>query len=149
LTVASLSKGLDRLTINPAAFFILESDKDENQKHLGFFLEADRSTMTLARLMDKYRRYTAMFEDRLHRESYGIQHFRVLTVTKSAERASNAIKLALDGELSIPENPRGLFYFTTELSYKEKPQNVLASVWRKTNAPQERSAIISSPLARI
>jgi len=142
-------KGLDRFTINPDAFFVLESDKDENQKKMGFFIEADRSTMTLARLMDKYRRYTAMFEDRLHRESYGIQHFRVLTVTKSAERASNAIKLALDGELSIPENRRGLFYFTTELSYTEKPQNVLAGVWRKTNAPQERSAIISSPLARI
>jgi len=151
-------KGLDRLTINPDAFFILQSNKDKAQEQMGYFLEADRSTMQLSRLVDKYRRYTAMFEDKLHRESYGVHHFRVLTVTKSAERAQNTIMLSVreptknpkpKDPFIIPENRRGLFYFTTELSYKDNPQNVLAGVWRKTSNQQEPSAFIASPLPRI
>ena len=40
-------------------------------------------------------------------------------------------------------------FFTTDQAYKEHPQNVLASVWRKTNNPQELDCFIPSPLPRL
>jgi len=111
-----------------------------------------------ARLVNKYGMYTAMFENRIHNEAYKVKHFRVLTVTKSAERASNALQYATrepnktrkkTDPFIIPQNRRGLFLFTTDLSYNEHPQNVLASVWRKTNTPQELDCFIPSPLPRL
>lgn len=145
-----------RFYINPDAFFVLRS-KAAEQEQMGFFMEADRSTMTLERLVNKYGMYTAMFEKRVHNEAYKVKHFRVLTVTKSAERASNALQYATrepnktrkkTDPFIIPKNRRGLFFFTTDLSYSEHPQNVLAAIWRKTNKPQELDCFIPSPLPR-
>ena len=111
----------------------------------------------LGPFVNKYGMYTAMFENRIHHEAYKVKFFRVLTVTKSAERASNALQYAVreptktpkkTDPFIIPQNRRGLFLFTTDQAYNEHPQNVLASVWRKTNNPQEITAFIPSPLPR-
>jgi len=146
----------NRFYINPDAFFVLRSKAPE-QEQMGFFVEADRSTMTLERLVNKYGMYTAMFENRIHHEAYKVKFFRVLTVTKSAERASNALQYAVrepnktrkkTDPFIIPENRRGLFYFTTDLAYSDHPSNVLASICRKANDPRELTAFIPSPLPR-
>ncbi len=76
---------------------------------------------------------------------------------KAAERASNALEYAIrepnktpkkTDPYIIPENRRGLFYFTTDLAYDEQPQNVLSAIWRKTNNPQQLDCFIPSPLPR-
>jgi len=157
-----------RFSINPDAFFTLRSTKNPEQEQMGFFVEADRSTMTLERLVNKYGMYTAMFENRVHPEAYKVKHFRVLTVTKSAERASNALQYATrepnktrkkTDPFIIPQNRRGLFYFATEEGtyagslrnnkrHDEQPTNILAAIWNKTNKPQELDCFIPSPLPR-
>lgn len=138
-----------RVYVNPDAFFIL---RDESQpagkQHTAFFLEADRSTMTLARLISKYKDYSAMYTERIHSQTFGIPSFRVLTICKSKERASNALKLAIADNSPIPKEHRSFYYFTTDESYAENPQNVLAAVWRRTDTPQDLRAIIASPLTR-
>ena len=95
---------------------------------------------------------------RVRHEAYKVKHFHVLTVTKSAERASNALQYATrepnktrkkTDPFIIPKNRRGLFFFTTDLAYNEHPQNVLAAIWRKTNNPQQLDCFIPSPLPRL
>lgn len=139
-----------RVYVNPDAFFILRDEsQEEGRKHTAFFLEADRSTMTLARLIEKYQRYSAMYAERIHSQTFGIPSFRVLTICKSKERASNALKLATDEKSPIPRDHRSFYYFTTEETFAEHPQNILAAIWRRTDTPKEFRAIIPSPLARV
>jgi len=157
-----------RLYINPDAYFVLEDTKDKkNVLRLPFFLEADRSTMTQKRLMDKYLYYSRMYAEGVHQAAFDIKTFRVLTVTKSPERAANVLQLISDDEYSpIPKQIRGLFCFTTEATYnntpskqqdatgkiktyQNPPQNVLAEIWRKADNIEIPRGIIPSPLPRL
>jgi hypothetical protein len=150
-----------KVLVNPDAFFVL---KDTSTDHyIAYFLEADRSTMQLSRLLKKYQDYSTMYQERRHLETFGIQNFNVLTICKSLERAGNLLTLVhadTVGETSkgkpipnpIPRNHRSFFYFTTEEVYKDAPANVLATIWRRaddtpTDATKSR-AIIAAPLAR-
>ena len=150
-----------RVFVNPDAFFILrDSTQPEGRQRTAYFLEADRSTMQLSRLLEKYARYSAMYEDRKHIEAFGVPNFRVLTITKSKERAANLLALLTADTLGrkkngepisnpIPKAHRAFFYFTTEANYHEHPQNVLAAIWQRADNPPEPRAVIGSPLARL
>jgi len=149
-----------RVYVNPDAFFILcDTSQPEGRQNAAYFLEADRSTMQLSRLLEKYARYSEMYQNRKHQEAFGIPSFRVLTITKSKERAQNLLTLVhtdsfgrkKDGEVipnPIPKDRRPFFYFTTEENYHEHPENLLAAIWNRADEPKEPRAIIGSPLPR-
>lgn len=139
-----------RWFVNPDGFFILrDSAQPEGKQRRAFFVEADRSTMTLERLELKFQSYARLYADRQHQEHFGIPSFRVLTVTKSRERASNLLKLVAGAaEWPLAEH-RQLFYFTTEEAYRDVLPNVLAAIWRCADAPENRTSIVWSPLARV
>ncbi len=139
-----------RMYVNPDAFFILRDDSmPEGRQHTAYFLEADRSTMQLSRLLDKYTRYAQMYAQGIHQDSFGIPSFRVLTITKSRERASNILSLSMSEKAPLPKDQRNTFYFTTEEVYAENPQNILAEIWRRADEPKKLRAIIRSPLPRL
>jgi len=148
-----------RVFINPDAYFILRDERNpsagsgrdpQKPSYYSYFLEADRSTMTLARLLAKYKHYSQMYQEGVHLSQFEIQTFRVLTVCKSRERASNITQLASSDDYShIPQQLRSFFCFTTEESYGDIPQNVLAAVWRKADDPRQLRGIIPQPLQRL
>jgi len=134
-----------RVFVNPDAYFILLDTR--NKKPFAYFVECDRSTMTLQRLMDKYKYYAQMYQDGIHSSEFEIDTFRVLTVTKSRERAGNITTLAADNSSSpIPKQLRSYFCFTTEDYYANTPQNVLAAIWRKADNIEKLRGIIPQPL---
>jgi hypothetical protein len=138
-----------RAYVNPDAFFILrDTARPEGRQRSAFFLESDRSTMALSRLQTKFANYSRMYADRVHQERYGVPNFRVVTVAKSAERASNLLKLLLDEDSPIPSPHRAFFLFSTEETYCDHLANVLAATWRSADDPQTLRSLIPSPLPR-
>jgi len=139
-----------RVYVVPDAFFILrDTALPEGNQRTAFFLEADRSTMSLKRMREKFQNYSQMYVDRMHQERFRIPRFRVLLVTKSEERMRSLLALVADAEQScVPTDHRGFFLFTTELNYREHPSNILAAIWWDGGTPHEPRAIIPSPLAR-
>lgn len=139
-----------RAYVNPDAFFLLrDASRPEGRQRSAFFLEADRSTMSLDRLRTKFGNYSRMYADRVHQDRFGVPSFRVVTVTKSAERASNLLKLLLDEESPVPVAHRSFFLFSTEEAYREHLANVLASTWRSADEPQTLRSLVPSPLPRL
>lgn len=147
-----------RVFVVPDAFFLLrDENQPEGRQRAAYFLEADRSTMQLSRLLEKYTRYSQMYQDRQHQERFNIPNFRVLTITKSRERATNLLALLTadvigrkkNGDLlpnPIPRAHLPFFYFTTEQAYQAHSPNVLAAIWQRADNPQEPRAVIGSPL---
>jgi len=136
-----------RVYVQPDAFFTLHDKQADG--YLAYFLEADRSTMKLARMIDKYERYAQMFQDKQHQGAFNVQDFRVLTVTKSAERAGNIATLTAHEKSPIPRSFRERLYFTTQQSYLEQPQNVLSAIWRRADDVTKIRGFTSRPLPRI
>jgi hypothetical protein len=136
--------------VNPDAFVILrETDRPGDAQRSAFFVEADRSTMALKRLRQKYAFYSALRSDRRHQEApFEIPGFRVLTVCKSNDRALSLLRLVADSHSTVPPGHRAMFLFTTEETYAEHPENVLAAIWRDAGDPQQPRALIGSPLPR-
>jgi Replication-relaxation len=144
---AEWREGGERYYVNPDAFFSYAESGGGGEQPA--FLEADRSTMTLARLWGKYASYAAMYRARIHREAFGVSSFpRVLPITKSAERATNLLELVAGDDSPAPKELRDLFLFTTETSYAQAPTNILAAIWRSAAEPDTRRALIGSPLPR-
>jgi hypothetical protein len=123
----------NRLPIAPDAFFTLETERYLTH----FFLEADRSTMTLNRMLDKYRGYWNWRAERGHERKLGIANFRVLTVCVSDQRAENLRNIA--AKASNAENASDMFWFACENSYnKENPDNILTPIWRSAKGEASR-----------
>jgi hypothetical protein len=98
------------IPVRPDAFFALEDTaRPEGKKKLYFFLEADRSTMSHARLEGKIKGYLNYFRHGLHAKKYHIKTFGVLTVTETPERAAN-LKATL--QEMIPAAARSSYTFT-------------------------------------
>ena len=155
-----------RIYVNPDAFFILKNTAEpEGRNRQAYFLEADRSTMHLARLMEKFARYSLMYADRVQLQAFGVPNFRVLTVCKSKERAGNLLSFLANTktvELELydtktktrsrekyefPEDHKSFFFFTSEEAYTEKPQNIFAEIWKRPDDPKPfRSILRADPL---
>jgi len=152
-------------SVNPDAYFILEQKRESGTPaHLPYFVECDRSTMTLSRLLAKFEIYSRMYTEGMHRKALDIDRFRVLTITNSKERASNITKIVSGdtkikrgytpkGEKkeythNIPDKHKSFFCFTTEESYQDTPQNIFAEIWRKPDNTENLRFIIPSPLQR-
>ena len=81
--------------IKPDGFFGLQfPDRPEGRNRAFFFLEADRSTMTRERYVQKLVNYGRWYQRGGHAEKLGIKRFRVLTVTKSEERTRSLLEAA-------------------------------------------------------
>jgi hypothetical protein len=136
--------------VNPDAFVILrERDRPEEAHRSAYFVEADRSTMVLKRLRQKYAFYSALRADRRHQAPpFSIPGFRVLTVCKTNDRALSLLRLVADEHSPVPPAHRAMFLFTTEETYASHPENILAAIWRDAAEPQQPRALIGSPLPR-
>ncbi len=101
-----------RVGVVPDRTFALESPSTGDR--VVFFVEADRATMPLTRrslahssLLRKLLAYEATWQQGLQRERFGVERFRVLLVTTSAERARHLAALCA----TLPRG-RGLFLVT-------------------------------------
>lgn len=111
---AANPNGTDRLPIRPDAFFGLQdSHRPAGANRSHFALEADRSTETQTRFVQKLRAYWTYIEQGLHETRLGAKSFRVLTITLTDERARNLCALATT---VIPERGRKYFLFTSAKS---------------------------------
>lgn len=120
-----------RLGLEPDRLFGLRFEgQPENRQHVFFFLEADRGTMPVARnglaqtsFLRKLLAYQETWRQARHRVHFGIQNFRVLTVTTNRERVGHLVEACR----SLPGGGSRLFLFTGQ----ESPgrEDILTHEW--------------------
>ncbi len=114
-----------KLPIVPDGLFGIEESGEE----MDLFLEADRSTMTNSRFLNKLRAYWIWHLQKGQRKRFGLENFRVLTLTRTKQRMENLIRVAqrADGK----EKGSYMFWFACEKDIRlEDPQAVLQCIWR-------------------
>lgn len=132
-----------RLGVVPDRTFALEFlDKGGKNERAYFFLEADRGTMPVIRrklYQTSFRRkllaYEATWSQSIHHTRFSFHRFRVLTVTKSAERVTSLVKAC-----SELERGHGLFLFADQ-SVLDNPDDVLLPAW-KTGRQDESGSLL-------
>lgn len=110
--------------IIPDAFFALKDPKSR----MIFFLEADRSTTTNKRYLNKLRAYWHFWKSGKHIGKYGNKGFRVLTITLSDQRRNNLRDIARQAD----DNKSGsfMFWFANENDYQlDDPKSILKKIW--------------------
>ena len=121
-----------RLGVVPDRVLALYSEDQEAERTPAFFfLEADRGTMPVKRknlaqtsFLRKLLAYEATWQQGIHRKEFGFHRFRVLTVTRSAERAQSLVEAC-----SQLKSGHGLFLFTDIASFQQSP-DVLSHAWQ-------------------
>jgi hypothetical protein len=128
VTVATDGRS-ETIPINPDGFFGLQFPQlPEGRNRAFFFLEADRSTTTQQRFLQKLRGYWEWFSQGGHTRKHGIRAFRVLTVTKSEKRAGSLIQAAAKVH-KIREGLR-LFWFTSEKRFiPQRSVSTFEPIW--------------------
>jgi protein involved in plasmid replication-relaxation len=91
-------------------------------KLYSFFLEHDRSTMTLGRFTGKVKSYIDFGVLGYYRQRFGVKYFRVLVITKTRERLNN-LKKAVE---TVTDK---LFWFTT--IEQVTPNTVFGPIWQR------------------
>jgi hypothetical protein len=132
-----------KLGVIPDQMFGLEITRETGQMERAyFFLEADRGTMPVIRknlnqtsLYRKLLAYEATWSQDLHRSLFGIHRFRVLTVTKSAERVRNLVDAC-----QKLKRGHGLFLFADETTLKTA-QSLLNHPWQ-SGRTQEKGTLL-------
>lgn len=131
--------GTVKRKVKPDAYFVIE----KNGYAYHFFLEADRSTMTVARFADKLRAYWRLWAEKKHATHFGIGErtgFRVLTETISEARAENLRRAGKQADDA--KKGSSMFYFTCAKNINfEDPKSVLNPIW-KTPAEEGRRDIL-------
>jgi hypothetical protein len=107
----------------PDSFFSLEASTDMN-----FFLEVDMGSMTLYRFQKKIRAYLAYKNDVALKSRFGIDDFRVLTVTPS-QRHMKHLK-----EATEEVGGKSLFWFTTLDNIVNSNELFNAPIWHKAGS---------------
>jgi len=128
------------LGVIPDRVFALESsDEVGDTDRAYFFLEADRGTMPVKRtnlsqtsMYRKFLAYEATWQNGIHRSRFGFHRFRVLTVTKSAERLHSLIETC-----SQLKSGHGLFLFTDRASIS-KPEDLFGPIWYPAKQSESR-----------
>lgn len=123
--------------------------RERSESARSCFLEADRGTMESRRMLAKLEDYALAERDGKDREVFGVRDFLVLLVAETKERASFLLDLAAGVQTESPLwKLRRRVFVTAEESYIHHPTNIFAQVWRRCDLPEERAAIVPSPLAR-
>lgn len=114
-----------RVPIVPDGFFAIQDRGDE----LYFFLEADRGTTTNRRFLKKMEGYWKYWRQGRHKRRFGIQAFRVLTVTTSTKRKENLREVTKKAD---DKNVGSLiFWFTSEEEFTlSEPAGILDPIWQ-------------------
>jgi len=84
------------------------------------------------RFLEKMRGYFFWWKEKGHTKKFDIKHFRVLTLTKSEERAETLRKATL--KVKGDENQKGstLFRFSDESKISlGDPQTIFKRIWRR------------------
>ncbi len=132
-----LKSALSRRGANPPlvadAFFVLETPTHKYP----CFLEADRATMTQERFVSKLKMYWRHNREESFKDTLGVSHFRVLTITPHEKRAENLCHAAKDAD----DRREGslMYLFLSETRYNvETPEALLKAVWKspKDDEPQ-------------
>ncbi len=119
----------------PDAFFTIRDEKGA----LDFFLEADQSTMKHELMLNKMKTYWKWFKEKQIQKKLNIENFRVLTITKSEERADNLRRLAKNADYN--KTGSNMFLFLSETQYLlEKPETILSPIW--TSAKDEKHQLL-------
>lgn len=114
-----------RLPINPDGFFAIENPKAQTN----FFLEADRSTMSNPRFLNKMRAYWLWWKQKAPKKKLGIDNFRVLTLTISKQRKDNLIRVTQEAD--DRQKGSSMFWFATEQDISlDDPKALLQPIWR-------------------
>jgi hypothetical protein len=133
----------EAITVDPDFFFIIRDLKRNG--NYGFLCEADRSTVSLELMLDRYTRYALMIQDGADVQKYKMENMRFLTICKSRERAINLHGLPFRKDLArpkdspvpknffIPEDDLPRYYFANEEDYSVDLRNVLASIWHRAD----------------
>jgi hypothetical protein len=132
-----------KLSIIPDRVFALEyEDQGGNRNRAIFFLEADRGTMPIMRgnysqtsFFRKLLAYEATWLQEIHRNRFGFNRFRVLTVTTGASRVSSLIDAC-----SYLKRGHGLFLFADWKSM-EKAEDIFSSIWHTGNRGETASLL--------
>ena len=115
------------------AFFMLETPTHKYP----CFLEADRATMTQERFVSKLKMYWRHNREESFKDTLGVSHFRVLTITPHEKRAENLCHASKDAD----DRREGslMYLFLSETRYNvETPEALLKAVWKspKDDEPQ-------------
>ena len=114
----------DRIPVAPDALFTLRLDTGET---IHAFLEADRGTMDVPRFVTKLRGYYAYWRSGQQQERIGAKNCLVVTITRSAERATNLLVAAR----SVSDRGLRMFLFAPETAYLPAAgRAVFDPVWR-------------------
>jgi hypothetical protein len=130
------------LPINPDGFWGLQFPTlPEGRNRAFFFLEADRSTMTRERFLEKLRGYAGWFEQGGHTRKLGIRSFRVLTVTKSEPRMGGLLTAARETEDLRPA--LRLFWFASETRFTAPSTSyIFDPVWETPDRPGSQQSLL-------
>jgi len=94
-----------------------------------FFLEVDRSTMALERMLKKYKGYWNWRLEGGQERKLKIPNFRVLSISRTEERKENMRRIAK--RANDRETGSAMFWFACEKSYNLKnPESVLKPIWQ-------------------
>ena len=109
----------------PDAFLILETPTHRYP----CFLEADRATMSIERFVSKLRLYWQHNREEKFKDTLGVAHFRVLTVTPSEGRTTNLCNASRDAD---DRHEGSLMYlFLSQAKYDvSTPETLLQEVWK-------------------
>jgi len=128
-----------RMVIVPDGFFCIQ----DAGGRMYFFLEADRSTMTNTRFLNKLKAYWKWRWQKASRgrhgikERYGIRDFRVLTLTRGRQRRDNLTKVA--ERTDDQHNGSYMFWFAAEEHFSlDTPQAVLHNIWQTAIAGDQK-----------
>jgi hypothetical protein len=87
-----------------------------------FFLELDRSTMTLGRFKQKVQTYLEFARLGFYRQRFGVKYFRVLVIAPSIQRLRNLKK-------AVEEITNKVFWFTTTSQVTEN--KAMGQIWQR------------------
>lgn len=141
--------GRRRLPVRPDGFFILQdTERPPERNKLPFFLEADRSTTTHARFMEKVMAYWEYLNQGRYAQRYNRKFFRVVTVTLTDERAAN---LAADARAVLPAPAHRFFLFSSLKQFSlETPQAILGDIFiTPRDLDGHRAPLIPPPSAQL
>lgn len=135
-----LKLALSRRGANPPlvadAFFMLETPTHKYP----CFLEADRATMTQERFVSKLKMYWRHNREESFKETLGVSHFRVLTITPNEKRTENLCHAAKDAD----DRREGslMYLFLSETRYNvETPEALLKAVWKSPKDDEPYSIV--------
>jgi hypothetical protein len=134
----------DEFKFRPDAFFTLEDSRRPAPANLAHcFLEADRASENHAQFRGKLLMYWDYFTQKRHVHKFGIQFFRVLTVTSTDARAKN---LAVTARSFLPNDARRYFFFTSLKNFSlDNPAPIFEAVHFSPRDVEQRYPLVPAP----